>query len=518
MTGRKEKFLKSSIALGVCVCMISLCACTGSKISSEVEYTEVVTDMRSQIENSSGDTMQTTDDYTSASDDYTSAGDDYTSAGNVNSGTVPDQTIGNTDYTSNNSNASQQEQTEFIPISQKDAANNAEKFIESLATELKMPSNYKTTLNSSVSNYDNARLGNLINKALKGESLTIATIGGSITNGALASATAKNYPNRILAWFEKTFPNIKVKLVNAGIGATTSAMGAYRIKEDVLAYDPDLIVLEYAVNDNNNGEYLTACYEGLVRNALAYKDAAVICLYLAQQDKGTAQDGEQSVGNHYQLPQASMLNAFGNYNDWHDMFALNDNLHPNDLGHGRIGLLVDWLLTESLLKHSSSKTEYSIPSLLLAGASVYGKDDYLLKLNYSNSLSFVRNKSDVVNNKVSFLNKKYSLKTKEYKLSNHTFSVITVAKGKTLEMEINGVRGFCIIMNRDVDGGSANITVTEKDTGKANNVMVDSNFSFSHLWNTTPLYASSDGKQHNVKVKIESVDNAFSIAGFGIND
>ena len=155
---------------------------------------------------------------------------------------------------------------------------------------------------------------------------------------------------------------------------------------------------------------------------------------------------------------------------------------------------------------------------MLSGASVYGNDDYFLKLNYTNSLSLIRNKSDAVNNKVSFTNRNYVLKAKEYKLTNHTFSVISVQQGKTLEMEINDVRGFCIIMNRDTDGGSARITVTEKDTGRATNETVNSNFSFSHLWNTTPLYQTSDGNKHTVKIKIESLDNNFSIAGFGIND
>jgi len=65
------------------------------------------------------------------------------------------------------------------------------------------------------------------------------------------------------------------------------------------------------------------------------------------------------------------------------MFAANDNLHPNDLGHGRIGLLVDLMLAESLKKSSASESDYVIPAIKYSGASVYGKDDYLLKLKSS---------------------------------------------------------------------------------------------------------------------------------------
>ena len=476
------KHLKRLLCSCLCISMTALCACNKTNISSNVETEEIITDMRSQNENTDNSSVNNSP-----------ADNSNVNSGSNNPGNVPDQSIGNTDYNNSGSNGNKEPQKTFTPISEADAIANSDKYI-------------------------NARLAGLIKKALKGENLVIATIGGSITNGAKASNTFKNYPNRILSWFKKTFPNIEVTLINAGIGATTSAMGAYRINEDVLSFDPDLIILEFAVNDNGNGDYLTTTYEGLVRNALSYKDAAVICLYLSQRDKGTAQSGEQTVGDHYKLPQISMLEAFGDYTDYGDMFAANDNLHPNDLGHGRIGLLVDLMLAESLKKLSSAESNYTVPAIKYSGASVYGKDDYLLKLKYTDTLSFIRNKSDAVANKVTFKNNNYTLKTKEYKLSNHTFSIINIPKGKTLEMEIKDIRGFCIIMNRDTDGGNAKITVTEKGTGKTTTETISSITTFSHLWNTPPLYAASDKKQHTLTVKIESLENNFSIAAFGIND
>ena len=501
------KHLKRLLCSCLCISMTALCACNKTNISSNVEVEEIITDMRSQNENTDNSSVNNSP-----------ADNSNVNSGSNNPGNVPDQSIGNTDYNNSGSNGNKEPQKTFTPISEADAIANSDKYIKSLASELKMSAGYASILTAAYSNANNARLAGLIKKALKGENLVIATIGGSITNGAKASNTFKNYPNRILSWFKKTFPNIEVTLINAGIGATTSAMGAYRINEDVLSFDPDLIILEFAVNDNGNGDYLTTTYEGLVRNALSYKDSAVICLYLSQRDRGTAQSGEQTVGDHYKLPQISMLEAFGDYTDYGDMFASNDNLHPNDLGHGRIGLLVDLMLAESLKKLSSAESNYTVPAIKYSGASVYGKDDYFLKLKYTDSLSFIRNKADAVTNKVIFRNNDYALKTKEYKLSNHMFSVINISKGKTLEMEIKNIRGFCIIMNRDTDGGNAKITVTEKDTGKTTTETISSITTFSHLWNTPPLYAASDKKQHTLTVKIESLENNFSIAAFGIND
>jgi lysophospholipase L1-like esterase len=56
--------------------------------------------------------------------------------------------------------------------------------------------------------------------------------------------------------------------VNAGIGDTDSQYGALRVQRDVLSYNPDLVVVEFAVNDNAGalGQLLNGdTYEGLVR-------------------------------------------------------------------------------------------------------------------------------------------------------------------------------------------------------------------------------------------------------------
>ena len=60
----------------------------------------------------------------------------------------------------------------------------------------------------------------------------------------------RRYVQQLARWFEATFPGLKVRSVNAGIGATNSGYGALRVQRDVIAQQPDLVVVEYAVNDN----------------------------------------------------------------------------------------------------------------------------------------------------------------------------------------------------------------------------------------------------------------------------
>ena len=121
-------------------------------------------------------------------------------------------------------------------------------------------------------------------------------------------------------------------------------------------------------------------------------------------------------------------------------------------------------------------------------------------------------------NKISFTNKKYSLKQNDYKLVHHSFDIISVNTGDTLTFTIKDIRSFLIIMNRDADGGTATITVTENGTNKKTVSSANNYYSWSHLWDSGPLYTSSDGKSHTVTVSIRVTSGKFNIAGFGISD
>ena len=75
------------------------------------------------------------------------------------------------------------------------------------------------------------------------DSLTIAFIGGSITEAQ------NGYRDQTIAWLQQKYPQKVIKQINAGIGGTGSSLGVYRINEQVLAHKPDLVFVEFAVND-----------------------------------------------------------------------------------------------------------------------------------------------------------------------------------------------------------------------------------------------------------------------------
>ena len=65
-----------------------------------------------------------------------------------------------------------------------------------------------------------SKIKSVIEKADRGENITVAFLGGSITQGFNATIHENCYANKTYLWFKNRFPNINVRYVNAGIGAT----------------------------------------------------------------------------------------------------------------------------------------------------------------------------------------------------------------------------------------------------------------------------------------------------------
>ena len=189
---------------------------------------------------------------------------------------------------------------------------------------------------SVVSMGDTARLQHALAKARRGEPVTVAVIGGSITAGAKASRPEKNYGGVLAQWWRQTFPKAKIELVNAGIGATGSNYGALRAQRDLLARRPDFVVIEYAVNDGNS-QASAESLEGLVRQVLKQPNQpAVVLLFMMNHSGNNAQEWHGKIGEHYGLPMLSFRDALwpeiqAGRLKWDEVEA--DMVHPNDRGH-----------------------------------------------------------------------------------------------------------------------------------------------------------------------------------------
>lgn len=190
---------------------------------------------------------------------------------------------------------------------------------------------------------DDHAVAGVMKKAAAGQNITVAALGGSITEGFHSSCPEKSYAGIMRKWWEDKFPNITVQYVNAGIGATDSYLGLHRARRDVLQFQPDFIIVDFTVNDQAE-EFYGKSYERLIRTLLgAESNPAVVLLFMTMEDGTNAQEFHSKVGEKYKLPMISYGNVVlaeieaGKY-QWKDISP--DDIHPNDRGHAIAGELV----------------------------------------------------------------------------------------------------------------------------------------------------------------------------------
>lgn len=195
---------------------------------------------------------------------------------------------------------------------------------------------------------NNVRLKKAIDKARRGEEVTIGFIGGSITQGAGA------IPINTECYAYKTFKGFcdlvgktteeNVHYIKAGVGGTPSEFGMLRYERDVLregTVTPDVVVVEFAVNDEGD-ETKGDCYDSLVRKILNSENKpAVILLFAVFANDWNLQDRLSPVGRAYNLPMVSSLDTVveqfymkpgqGKVVSKNQFFY--DSFHPTNIGH-----------------------------------------------------------------------------------------------------------------------------------------------------------------------------------------
>jgi lysophospholipase L1-like esterase len=154
----------------------------------------------------------------------------------------------------------------------------------------------------------NARDGlpHFFDKLRQGRSVTIAFLGGSITE-------ARGFTVHIVDWLQAAYPRTSIRGVNAGVGGTGSTLGAFRVKEDILPSHPDLVFVEFAVNDFGvDSLTVSQAMEGIVRRIRRTDPETDVCfLYSINQIMiDTYKSGQQPpavrymerVAAYYRLP------------------------------------------------------------------------------------------------------------------------------------------------------------------------------------------------------------------------
>ena len=193
-------------------------------------------------------------------------------------------------------------------------------------------------------------LGNTLAKLTAGEDVRIAYLGGSIT-------AANGWRVKTRAWFAQQFPKAQVREIHAAIGGTGSDLGVFRLHHDALQHKPDLLFVEFAVNDGGaSPERIWRAMEGIVRQTWQADSRTDICFVytfrvgyekdLVQGVCPRAASAMEALAAHYRIPSINVaLRVVEMHQEGKLIFKSDeptqdgamrfskDGVHPLDAGH-----------------------------------------------------------------------------------------------------------------------------------------------------------------------------------------
>jgi lysophospholipase L1-like esterase len=216
-------------------------------------------------------------------------------------------------------------------------------------------------------------IGNFAAKLKSGKPLTVAFLGGPITAGGGDRGLAALLGN----WLRVNYPAREVRIVNGGFIDGGSALGAARYDRDILPHSPDLLFVEFAVDDTAKEDRL-ANVERIVRKAWSDNPTMdLVFLYTlsdAHRDDyragklPPAAAAQEKVAEHYAVPTVALgidllARIEAGKGKWFQFFY--DAWRPKPEGYAAYGEAIGAAM-QALLADETSKsaTKHELPAPL----------------------------------------------------------------------------------------------------------------------------------------------------------
>lgn len=257
-------------------------------------------------------------------------------------------------------------------------------------------------------------LNNVLSKVKDSDIVRVAYLGGSIT-------AQPGWRIHSFNWFKENYPDTKFIEINAAIGGTGSPFGAYRLKDQVLKHHPDLVFVEFAVNDSNTDpEEITRSIEGITHQIWKQNPETDICfIYTIKEDfldiykkdsLPTSIATMEKIADHYDIPSINfgpeilrrvaegkvLFKGDKQTNDTIVVFSP-DGVHPYpDSGHKMYHEVFVNALTEMKSKSTGTVLKHNIIEPLNAQPSVNTKMIDWNKIDSKEELTAIETKNDSI--------------------------------------------------------------------------------------------------------------------------
>lgn len=128
--------------------------------------------------------------------------------------------------------------------------------------------------------YLDEELCELSKKWPENRTINIVCHGHSVPAGYFATPfvdTLHAYPHLLLRLIKERFPFACVNVIVTAIGGEDSVSGEKRFEKEVLSHDPDIITIDYALNDRRPGlEKAKKAWESMIEMALQRKKKVIL--------------------------------------------------------------------------------------------------------------------------------------------------------------------------------------------------------------------------------------------------
>lgn len=394
--------------------------------------------------------------------------------------------------------------------------------------------NYCAMIAKSLMNLGNTyRIRKAIEKAKAGKSVTVAYIGGSITQGAGATPiNTECYAYKSYQLFQNRFASgNNVKFIKAGVGGTPSELGMLRFDRDVLrdGEKPDIVIVEFAVNDEGD-ETKGDCYESLVRKILKLDwNPEVVLLFSVFANDWNLQERLRPVGDLYDLPMVSIRDAVVEQFTRKEGRVLTKNqffydmFHPSNIGHTIMADCLQYLFERCELREHARLDAFE------NGLTEEGMLLQRLKLEpvIGGSFENVRlmDKKDVYEGAV--------IETGDFTATDQELQSVEMDDALNLTPEFpynwmydgtkTDAEAFTLRMNCKAlvlifkDSGEVDVGKAEVFVDGAHVLTADPHINNWQHCNAAILFNHENSEEHTVKIEIakEDIDKKFTILGFG---
>jgi acyl-CoA thioesterase I len=157
--------------------------------------------------------------------------------------------------------------------------------------------------------------------------------------------TLEAYPYQTLKELKEAYPFAEINIINTAIGGENSVEGAKRFEQDVLVHKPDVLFIDYALNDRPLGiDKAKEAWESMITKALKNNIKVILLTPTPDQRVNILEPGnilEKHTAMIRQLAEKYGVGLVDSYVIYHRIALSKENIadymaqvnHPNAKGH-----------------------------------------------------------------------------------------------------------------------------------------------------------------------------------------